>query len=446
MTTAKDPSLPAQNSAGRMSNRARRARGASSIIGYALSMLLLAVFSLLAIPAMVAAGGAHVWGMTAAGQSIGGIAAVVIAYGWGLSGPASIARADARSRLTQYLESLAAKVVLFIPISALACVSAYLIAREYGLFAALGALSMATVGLTANWYFVGSARPYELLFLETLPRITGTGIGILLMNSGSNVLVGSLWQFLGILSACVLSTVWITAPWKWTRLRSINRRSVVTVLRAQRQGVTSTLLSSVYSASPIVIVALVAPAAQPVYAVVDKVQRQVIVGLGPFVSFLQGWVPRATGSELQRRVRFGTVSTAIFATALGAVMLAVAPELVGWLGGRQLHPTFVTLTMMATILAVSLFESVLSKASLAALGRLDIVARATATGTLIGLPCVALGAVTFAAPGALAGILLGLIVRVILELVGLHRALQQHSSIRPAEPLAVPPTIGFESA
>ena len=63
------------------------------------------------------------------------------------------------------------------------------------------------------------------------------------------------------------------------------------------------MIGSLYSSTPIVIVSVVAPAALPVYAVVDKVQRQVIVALTPFVTVLQGWVPRATGPALDRRVK-----------------------------------------------------------------------------------------------------------------------------------------------
>jgi len=71
-------------------------------MGYGSSMVLLAITSLLAIPAMVAASGTHAWGAIAVGQSIGGVAAVIIAYGWGLSGPAAIARADQLARMREY--------------------------------------------------------------------------------------------------------------------------------------------------------------------------------------------------------------------------------------------------------------------------------------------------------------------------------------------------------
>ncbi|TFC94235.1 MULTISPECIES: hypothetical protein [Cryobacterium] len=397
------------------------------MIGYSISMVLLAVVSLAVIPSMVTASGAAAWGMIAAGQSIGGVGAVVVAYGWGLSGPASVARADAQMRLTAYAESVTCKLLIIVPIGLLVFSVAWSVGRDYAIFAGVGALSTATVGLTANWWFVGLAQPYRLLVFETIPRVLGTGIGIFYMTHGSSALVGVLWQLIGMVAAFVASTVWILRPWKLRRLRSLPRRQVGAVLASQRQGVTSTVLSSIYSSTPIVIVSLIAPGAQPVYAVVEKVQRQVIVGLGPFVTILQGWVPRASERELARRVRTGLTAAVVFAVALVGFMLAIAPELVWWLGGGQIKPSFLTLLLMSLVTGVSLIEAVVSKACLAALHRLDVVTRATAIGSLVGLPCVAVGAALWGAEGALCGIFAGLLLRLVLELVGMRRAIASRS-------------------
>ncbi|MBC7763969.1 MAG: hypothetical protein H7201_19710, partial [Candidatus Saccharibacteria bacterium] len=120
----------------RRSTRFNRARkGLFAIIGYGASMVLLAISSLLAIPSMVAASGPHAWGGTAVGQSIGGVAAVVIAYGWGLSGPAAIARADELGRMREYAESAVAKIMLSLPVASIAFLIAWLVGREFALFA-----------------------------------------------------------------------------------------------------------------------------------------------------------------------------------------------------------------------------------------------------------------------------------------------------------------------
>ena len=409
-------------------------------------MVLLAISSLIAIPSMVHASGAHAWGAIAVGQSIGGVAAVIIAYGWGLSGPAAIARADRRGRMTEYAESAATKLALSVPVAGVAFLIAWLVSRDLGLFAGFGALSMASIGLTAGWYFVGAGSPFRMLAMETVPRVAGTVVGIIFMDTGSSALIGVLWQLVGMVAAFTICSLWILRPWQLSELRSLQRKSVPTVLLAQRQGITSSILSSLYASTPIVIVTLLAPTVLPVYAVVEKVQRQVIVALGPFVTVIQGWIPRAADDvALHRRIRQGTLATAVFALVLGGLMLAIAPELVRWLGGGLITPTLAVLALMATITAVSLFESVVSKACLSALGRLDVVARSTAIGSGVGLPLVALGALTMGALGALIGILIGLALRVVLELVGMRAAIAPGGRDWPG-PDVIDPEIGLDGA
>ena len=416
---------------GRRFTPRRAGAGIRVIAGYASSMVLLAAASLSAIPAMVSASGATVWGMIAVGQSIGGVGATIIGYGWGLSGPAMVARSGPVEQRTEYAESALAKMALAVPVIAVACLLAWFVGGELGIYSAVGALSMGSVGLTANWFFVGLGRPFGLLLFETVPRVIGTVVGIAFMRTGSDALVGIVWQLNGMLMAFLVCSVWILRPWRRGALSSIRRRPTRLVLGAQRHGVVSTVISSLYASLPIVIVSVVAPIAQPTYAVVEKVQRQVIVGLGPFVTFLQGWVPRAPRGGVIARVRTGLVAASVFSALLGAGMLIVAPELVGWLGNGQITPSFLTLTLMSVITGVSLYESVVSKACLAALGRLDVVAKYTAISSLVGLPLVALGAFLAGAPGALGGILAGLVLRLLLELFGLRSAMRSVGVVTP---------------
>lgn len=404
----------------RESRRALRAtgRGFNKLFGFGLSMLLLAIASLVAIPSMVTASGAVAWGMIAAGQAVGAVAAVAVAYGWGMSGPAKIARSDFSARLSEYAESVVCELLIFVPVGLLAFGIAWLIGGAHGLEAGVGALSTATVGLTANWFFIGRVQPYRLLVGETLPRVAGTGIGIVFMLHGSSALVGVLWQLIGMVAAFVICTLWILQPWSGHHRSAVHRRPVRTVLWAQRSGVTATLLSAIYGAAPIMIVTLVAPAIQPVYAVLDKVQRQVNAGLSPFTVVMQGWIPRARSGQLKHRIRQGMLLSVGFALALALFMLLLAQDLMDWLGRGQIQPSGIALALMAILTGVYLFENVVAKAVLPALGRLGVAARATVIGTIVGLPLVALGAHLLGAEGALIGILTGILVRMTLELIG----------------------------
>lgn len=392
----------------------RNARGLTSVIGFATSMGMLAAASLAAIPAMIKASSAAAWGAIALGQGVGAIAAVVVAYGWGLSGPAVIAAADPAGRRSEYFASVRVKRLLFPVAAVLAAGIAAVIARDLWMFGMVGALSASSIGLTANWFFVGLGRPYVLLLVETLPRVAGTAAGIVLMVLGASALVGVMAQLAGMLMAFAASTVWIA---RHTIAGLTQVPTVRATLVGQRHGLTSTVISAAYVSAPLVIVSTFAPVAQPLYALADKVQRQISVALGPLVTVQQGWVPRAKGQQLFRRARMVLFGGAALAVCCGLAVVAGGPVLLAWLGGGELAVPRSVLVLMAGFVTLGVYESMVSKVVLAALRRIPVVSRATAISAVVGLPLVAAGAIGIGATGALVGVVTGLAVRLVLELV-----------------------------
>jgi O-antigen/teichoic acid export membrane protein len=258
--------------------------------------------------------------------------------------------------------------------------------------------------------------------------VLGTGLGIVLMLLGNGALVGVLCQLGGMLGAFVIASVWVFRSAGVPRAARLPRSRTPVVLRAQGMGMSSMLMSAGYVAAPIIIVSAVAPIALPVYAIVDKVQRQVSVALNPMVTVFQGWVPRASGERLRGRVGKALTYSALFTAGLGVLMYVGAPYVILWLGGAQIRPSQLTLVLMSVFVAVNMFESVVSKAVMVAIERVHIVATATLAGSIVGLPLVALGAVFFGAGGALAGILSGLLVRLGIQLFSIARFMGHRTS------------------
>lgn len=384
------------------------------MIGFGLSVLLLAVSSLLLIPAMVDAGGLPAWGSIAVGQTVGTVAAVLVYFGWGHTGPAMIARADAAEGRVEFADSLRTRVVLFVPVAAIACALAALVAPAQPLLAAAGCLSATAVGFTSDWYFVGSRRPFAYLALETVPRVLGAGVGIVLLLNGAPVIAGPLCMLAGMLLGFAATSWWML---RGPSPRTTPRRSVREILIAQRNGVGSGVGTSVYSALPLVLISLVTPGIQPSYALVDKLQRQLSVALGPVVAVVQGHVPRRELSVTIRRARQALLAGAIFCVVLAGAVLIAAPWLFAWLGAGQVQPHYVVMVLMSVYVGLNVWESILTRAVLAAFGRLDAVVRGTLISVVIGLPLVVIGALTFGVVGALVGLLTGLAARTVYELV-----------------------------
>lgn len=397
--------------------------------GFALSIALLAVASLAAIPVMVAAEGDRGWGAIALGQAVGAIAAAAIGFGWGVSGPARIAVADEPHRRTAYVESVRARLVLFAPIAASSGLAAAALSPQSAGLAVLGAVTAAAAGVSANWYFVGRGAPYALLLAETLPRVAGTAVGIALMLGGSGAAAGLAGMLGGMIAAFACSTTWILVRTRRHRALAPRPARLTRILADQRHGMGSALGSAVYIAVPLVVVTIVAPAAQPVFALVDKFQRQVGVALQPVITVAQGWVPRRDTVQSASRARSVLVVGGGMALVIGvAVLLAGAPALT-WLGSGEIEVATIAIVLMALFVAVNFFESLVAKALLPSLGRLRIGARATIVSTLVVVPLVAVGAVFWGAPGALAAVVGGLLTRGIVEAVAAARTIRSSKTV-----------------
>jgi len=366
---------------------------------------------------MVAADGPAAWGAIALGQAIGAIAYLVVSYGWAVSGPATIARGDVSVRRREYADSVRVKLILLLPGAASAALVAGIIANDHASFAVAGAISTTTVALTSNWYFAGLARPYVWLLLETLPRIAGTAAGIALMRLGQSAITGLACISGGMFVAFILVTIWVHRSTAKAGAVRLTRDKLSNVLASHRHGIASIIGAQLFLSAPLAIVSVLAPSAQPVFALVDKVRQLVSAGLNPVVTVFQGWVPRGTRSGNSKRSRVALAVTCVVAAAVCGLFVAAGPTLLHWLGDGQIAVPEIMIILAALVTAIGLFDSVLAYAVLASFGRLQIAARTTAISIIVMLPIVTIGTLHFGAVGALAGTVFGLLVRVAVELI-----------------------------
>jgi O-antigen/teichoic acid export membrane protein len=389
--------------------------------GFGLGMALLAVATLLAIPTMIKVSGADAWAAIATGQAVGSVGAVLIAYGWIMSGPAAVATADAVGRRTEYWESLRARLLICLPVIGGCVVVAMLVVQAGQGLAALGSVSTAAIGLTASWYFVGTGQPYRLLLLETMPRVLGTTFGILLMDVLGTATAGLLSQLAGMIVGVLACSVAILQFRQPKDRPALQPRPIRTVLIAQRHGVSSSVVSTTYGAVPIVIVGFVNGAALPGYAVLDKIQKQIAAAISPFVQVFQGWVPRAKPADVKSRARVALFCALIAGTCLAVFLTVIGRPLIAWIGGGQIEVQTLSIALMSVLVALTMIESVLAKAGLVPLGQIALVAKITLYGSICGLVLTAFAAWKWGVNGALSGLIIGLLLRLSLELLVMIR-------------------------
>lgn len=385
------------------------------VIAFGASMALLAVASLMMIPAMVRASGAVAWGAVALGQAIGSIGSVVVGFGWNMAGPAQIAGADPTDARRQFLESLFARLALLVPVTLVVVAFSWVSAPEgHRTLACVGAMSATMIGMSANWYFVGMVQPWALLVTETVPRVSGTIGGTIAMWMGASALDGTVGQLVGMTAAVAVSALWISSRTRQAGATPVPLQSVPAVLVEQKDGVVASVSSTAMGALPLVLVALLNPAAQPLYAFVDKMQRQIAVALVPFVTVLQGWVPRGDSVDRAgKTIRYG----ALLGLALAGGTFVAAPLLSHILGGGELHTTWALNLSMALFVGMGLYELMLSHAVLSTFNRLQFVASITLVTGLLSLVLIIPMVRWWGALGAVSAVLVGLLLRALGEAV-----------------------------
>lgn len=399
-----------------------RLRHLGTVGGYGLSVALTALVTLTTIPIVIAAVGPHAWASLAVAQAVGTSGAIVIGFGWGITGPTEVAAADAGTRERVFADSFRARCLLVLPVSALAVGVTLFSVNFESLASALNCVSYCLTGLLSGWFFTGTAQPWSFFAFDSIPRVLGAASGALAVWLGAALWSLPTAQIVGVLLGIVGTGL---------RLRVVGlrqeriRQTPIRVLRQQAHGMLLSGVSAVVTALPPVLVALFAPAALPAYSLGDKLLRFATTGFSPVLQYLQGWVPAVDGGERVRRVRLAARAGTLIAVVGGALFAWLAPLFGGLLSGEQVEIPMSVASAFGVLLAVLVAAQVFGLVCLLALGAAGELARFTVLGASIGMPLTLLGALFFGAAGAVVGFCAGEIVALLLEVQLVRRLLAE---------------------
>ncbi|QDC15938.1 hypothetical protein [Rhodococcus ruber] len=244
---------------------------------------------------------------------------------------AAVDEATARSR---FAESFIVRLLISTPVLVIGIPIMFLaVERDFFLEGYMGYATAAMIGISANWYFVGRRRPYAMLFLDTMPRIGGLLVGLLIGRSGGSLLSIVACQYLGVLAGAFLSAASIIRRDDLVHLTSGGWPLALRLLREQAAFMWGAFFAVLFAALPITLVSAISQSSLPAFAIVDKVYRQVAAGLSPIVNVFQGWVPATRLEDVKRRskIAFGvSVTIAISAVAFFAIFGARVFDILGF--------------------------------------------------------------------------------------------------------------------
>ena len=411
--------------------------GLRKLGGFGTSTLVTGLVALFAIPVVVSFAGPMVWGGIAVAQSIAGMAAVLVAFGWGVMGPVRIASSPYQERGQVYLDSLTFRLFLLMLVLP---PTAYLIAvwapgNTVANICTGTALILGGVG--GYWFYVGEGRAWRLFVVDTIPRCSGTLVGALLLGFTNNVTYFAASQMAGALVAVSLAAVDILrrhGDFKWRKSMAAKRQ--ILSFKEQLPGVLTAAAPSLYTNAPLAVLAGLAPASVPVYAMADKIIRFAAGATSPLTQVAQSSVPSPDVEKQARNIVLATKVSAIGAVSSGLLLALALPWGAHLLSAGKIEVPLVVSSAFGVTLAAIVFSEISGLASLMALGRAKTVAVSVCLGLCLAVPLVFIFASLWGAAGAAWGLAASEVAVALFQFVALRNALnagwRSHGDTRPS--------------
>jgi hypothetical protein len=389
--------------------------------------------SLITIPIVIAMAGANPWASMATGQSIGNSIGVLVLFGWGLTGPATIAMAPVDKRPGLFLDSLFSRITLLLPLILIQALVTMAIVPHAKFIAFVAGLAMTLAGVSANWYFTGEGRPGRFLLLDTVPRVLGTVVGLLLVVLTDDLLFFALAQLAGSLLALAVSCRVIFRGQSLDFREAARWRNVVARLGEQRHGIVATGLYAGLTPAILAIVAVTAPVSLPLFVLADRLAKFVGMAASPLIQVFQGWVPAARGAELVRRIALSARVTLALSVLVGAAYAALLPLFSELLTHGQVAVDPSSAIAFGIVAASWVLSPYLTNVALMAVGQVRVIAFSATVGVPLTLALLAAAQLVGLGEFAPWAIVIGNTIGMIWLALALRQAMN-----RPLEPALAP--------
>lgn len=364
------------------------------LISFAATVGASTVVSLVTVPLIIGRTSAAAWGSLAVIQTGAILFGVLVAFGWGTTGAATVASMPWEARPALYLESLVSRAYLFIFTLPIMIVVMLLISPAGVGVVIAGSVAYLLPFLGATWYFIGEARPLRLFLLDALPQMVGVMVGFLILS-----VTGELAHFLIALAVLTAVGVFLSSAVILRGLPANTRvdlglRPAMARLAPQRHGVITAGTTSLYVTLPLLAVSALAPAATPLYAMGDKLFRFGLVAFSPVLQVIQGWVPEGGPVTVAHRARRAAIIGPLFGLLGGAVITLATPTIASMLSHGELRLTMAQALPFGLMFTVVACTQIIGLACLVAMNQSKALASSTVLGAIAGVPLI-LGAAYF---------------------------------------------------
>lgn len=368
--------------------------------------LLSSLVPFLLLPYIARVGGEGTWNALAVGQAIGSLAAILVALGWTLTGPARVAgTSDPDERRRLYALSLVTRVLVFVVgVPVLAAISTLFGDNTHFWETFLMAAAQAAAGMSPAWYGIAIGDAKLIARYDVIPRILAIAVCIPVL-----LLSGLIFIYpVAILLGGLCGTFFFTRRYsKREDYGHLNIAAVAKEIWALRAASGTTMAAAAYAATPVIVVAAVAmPSGLAVFVSAEKFFRIGLMAVGALGGSLQGWVAEIGSDHLKRR-KFSLISHTLLGLAGLVGFSLLGPVLTELLFGSTLAADFYTCFWFGmAFLFVSINTSTGSH-WLVPEGRIRAVLWSTVAGAAVGLPSMVILSSMMQGAGGALGLAIG---------------------------------------
>lgn len=370
-------------------------RGVGRLSGFTVSVLIVTLLGVVSIPLLMASVGKEAWGVLALVQAVSQYGGILVAFGWGAVGAATVAGIPRDRRPAFFRRSLRARLVLYAIVLPLLALLLSVLTRGDLLISVLGAAVYLLPYLGAGWYFTGEGRPKRLLLFDTLPAVVGAVLGLV-----GTWVTGQLWMYLAFQGVGYLAAVTVSAAVVQRSPQEPgfeDRTPLKELLLSQRHAVSATLVSGLYVTLPMIAVQIFLPKQLDTYALADRLFKYASVAFLPIQQFFQSWVP-VDDAGRPRRMRIATIAALGIGVIAGALIATLSPWASTLLSvGENMVPLSISLPLGIAFVGIAT-AAVVGYACLVSLGRVRALAVSTLIGAVVGSPLIILFAIQGSVP------------------------------------------------
>lgn len=398
--------------------RRRRLKSAGSFSLYLVAPVLSAVTPLLVFPSVTRMFGEPGLGAMGIAQSVGTAASVIGELGWAVVGPQRIAALSGHERARYVRLASASRLVALAVLVPLCILIVTALSPEFKFESAIISVGSTMAGLSLGWAWIGANRPSRMLFFESIPKLLLSVTAAGIISLGGSLAVYGVALIIGALISLLAGMLDFTALRADVRA---DRQEILHALREQAVVTGGRSITAGFTALPVTLIALVSPAAVPLFTAIDRLARMSLSVLAAVPNRLQSWLGSAGSIEnLRHRNRWQILMNAGTGITVGILYAILVPFVASFVFSGTVHIAPSTAWISGLMIAVICVSRGLGL-SLVAFGRAKWLLPSSAAACAVGI-CAVLGfGFLFGAIGGVAGVVCAEAVGALVQALALRR-------------------------